>query len=168
MNKISVICPGCGVHVYTDNNNLDKNFNASVACRELMYQLSYYTLSLQDNYFIHQLIVDAYAAQHSGKGVKPITTTFALVGLFLVNERNYTGKQVQLAHMAITKKSKTWPHFPAPKEKEWLTVQDVTQSPDAEKQEMIKKWSRSVWNVWKPQHEEIASLLKKYLDIYEE
>jgi hypothetical protein len=97
MSKIIVICPGCGVQLYSDNDNLDKDFNASLACLGLMFELSYYTLSLQDNYFIHQLIVDAYAAQHSGKDVKTITTAFALGGLFLVNERTYTGKQVQFS-----------------------------------------------------------------------
>jgi hypothetical protein len=67
--------------------------------------------------------------------------------------------------MELAKKSKIWPVFQVPREREWLTVLDVTQSPDSKKQEMIKKWSRSVWNAWKPQHEKIASLLKKYLDI---
>jgi hypothetical protein len=39
--------------------------------------------------------VDAYAAQHATPASKPITTAFALIGLFLFAERGFTGKQVQ-------------------------------------------------------------------------
>ncbi|MFZ1043623.1 MAG: DUF5946 family protein [Anaerolineales bacterium] len=158
------VCPGCGAKIKTNNNNLDKDFNASAACRELVFQLSYFTLSLGDQDFIHQLVVDSYAAQHSGENTKPVTLTFALVGLYLVNELRYTGSGVQQVHMALAKKSKTWPSFNSPKGENWLTVQDVIQSPDNEKQEMIKKWSQSVWGPWKPEKEKIASLLKRHLD----
>ena len=147
------ICPGCGVHVSRTN------------CQELMYQLTYYTLSLQDSYFIHQLIVDAYAASHTVLQKKPITTAFGLAGLYLVNERGFTGKEVQKAHMAMAKKSKNWPQFSPPAEKPGLTVRDVVETLDAEKPAMIKKWSKSVWETWKPEQEKVAVMVKKYLDV---
>src|SRR5579872_6738537 len=120
----NIPCPGCGLLIYS-GSILEKDFNALTSCRELLFELSYYTLSLKDEDFIHQLIVDTYAAQHSGEKVKPITTLFALIGLFLVNEKHFSGKQVQLAHMALSKKTKNWPHFVVPIEKNWLTVQNV-------------------------------------------
>jgi hypothetical protein len=165
MEQPRLVCPGCGIQIYSDLEGLDRDFNASNSCRSLFYDLSYYTLSLRDSFFIHQLAVDAYAAQHSGERVKPIATTFALVGLFLVNERNYTGKQVQNAHMALAKKSKVWPNFSAPQDKAWLTVWDVTQSPNEERQGMIKKWNQSAWALWLPEKENVAALLKRYLDL---
>lgn len=58
-------------------------------------QLSYYTLSLQDNEFIHQHIVDAYAAQMANENTKPISLIFALVGLYLCIEKNYNGREIQ-------------------------------------------------------------------------
>jgi hypothetical protein len=115
---------------------------------------------LGDSYFIHQLAVDAYGAQHYGPQVKPIGITFALVGLYLVNERGYTGWQVQRVHMALAKKSKVWRDLTAPKEKAALTVHDVIQAPDERKREMIKKWHASVWGIWKSEKETIARLLK--------
>jgi hypothetical protein len=165
MLKDLIICPGCGVQIYSENHQLDKDFNASAACRDLCYELSYFTLSLRDIYFIHQLVVDTYAAQHSDPSVKPITTAFAIVGLYLVNEKNYTGKQVQQAHMALAKsnQSKIWPHFLVPKDKALLTVQDVVRSPNDKMQEMIKKWCHSVWEIWKPEEEKIAELIKSVI-----
>jgi hypothetical protein len=165
MKKNTVVCPGCGVSLVSDNMIPDRDFLASAACRKLVFELSYYTLSLGDEYFIHQLAVDAYAAQHSGPYVKPIATTFALVGLYLVNEKHYTGKQVQLAHMALAKKSKIWPLFIAPTDKKWMTVKTVVGSPMDKKEEMIKLWSASVWDAWKPEQEKVRILVKKYLDI---
>ena len=165
MDKKSIICPGCGAQIESENNNLDKDFNALVACRELMFKLSYYTLSLHDDYFIHQLAVDAYAAQHSGKKVKAISTAFALVGLYLFNKKNYSGRQVQLAHIEMANKSKIWLRFMTPKEKTWMTVKDVIESSDNNKNEAIKKWNQSVWEIWKLQKEKVSELTKRYLDI---
>ncbi len=154
-----VICPGCRLKIETTNSQIDRDFNASASCRELVYQLSYYSLSLRDDYFIHQLVVDTYAAQHSKIAEKPIRLAFALIGLYLVNEKGYTGKEVQLAHMAIGKISKVWPRFTIPKSKDWLTVKQVVESEHNIKEEMIKKWSRSVWEVWAQDKDVITGLL---------
>ena len=44
------------------------------------------TLTLGDPEFIHQHVVDAFAAQDANLGDKPIRLTFALVGLYLLIE----------------------------------------------------------------------------------
>jgi hypothetical protein len=160
-----VTCPGGGVQLQSESQELDDRANASQACRDLYHTLSYYTISLGDFNFIHQLAVDAYGAQHYGPQVKPIGITFALVGLYLVNEGGYTGRQVQRIHMALAKKSKVWPTFTAPKQRAALTVQDVVEVPDEQKQALIKKWHTSVWDIWKSERETIAHLLKTHLDI---
>jgi hypothetical protein len=59
---------------------------------DLYDQLSLYTLSHADPSFIHQHVVDAFAAQHADDRTKPITLTFALVGLYLHAERGFSGK----------------------------------------------------------------------------
>jgi uncharacterized protein DUF5946 len=73
----------------------DDEPGASASCLSLMDELSSDTLGRGDADFIHQLLVDAYAAQHATPASKPITTAFALIGLFLFAERGFTGKQVQ-------------------------------------------------------------------------
>ncbi len=59
-------------------------------------ELSYYTLALRDPAFIHQHIVDAFAAQTADEHTRPIKLTFALAGLYLHVEKGFTGRQVQL------------------------------------------------------------------------
>lgn len=73
-------------------------------------ELSFYTLQHPDQvYFIHQHIVDAYQAQTADQNTKPIALTFSLVGLYLYLEKNYTGRQVQQAHMRMAQHKQTWP-----------------------------------------------------------
>src|SRR5258708_288507 len=72
-------------------------------CQDLYYSLAFYTLNLKDKAFLNQYIVDAYAAQHATKETKPIKITFALVGLYLMAEKGYTGRQVQQAHMQLAR-----------------------------------------------------------------
>ena len=93
--------------------------------QEKFYELSYYTLAHADPAFIHQHVVDAFAAQTANEDSKPIAVAFALVGLCLYLERNYTGKQVQQAHMALARHKRDWPKFDLPKSRVAITVADV-------------------------------------------
>lgn len=165
MSPQKIICHGCGLEFYSTNYSIDKDLNALQVCRELYFQLTYYTLSLQDEEFIHQLAVDAYTAQHFGPQVKPIAITFALVGLYLINEKNYNGKQVQDIHIALAKKSKTWPEFFPPQNKASLTIRDVIQSSDEDKNITIKKWHSSVWKIWQRDEKQITTMLNNLLAI---
>src|SRR5437762_13393080 len=58
--------------------------------KSLFHELCYYTLSHNDRSFIHQVVVDAYAAQTADETSKPIGVAFALLGLYLHHERGYT------------------------------------------------------------------------------
>jgi hypothetical protein len=153
-------CPGCGLILPADGDVLDPDFNASAACRDLMYEVTYYTLALSDPFFLHQLAVDTYAAQHAGPGVKPISTAFALAGLYLVFERGFTGRQVQRVHMEMARHKQEWPRFDPPEMKAAMTVKDVLGVPDAEKTDAIKEWGASVWETWKGEQDRIAALVK--------
>ncbi len=167
MIKDVITCPGCGIKLNSEKQGFDHVFNASIACRELYHELSHYSLSLHDSSFIHQLIVDTYCAQHFGKHVKPISITFALVGLYLVCEKNYSGKQVQGIHalLANRNKSKHWPAFEMPKEKALLTIQNVIFVSDEAKDDMIKKWCCSVWSIWKTEKETLSQLIATYQEL---
>jgi hypothetical protein len=65
--------------------------NQSNLEQEKYYELSYYTLAHDDPRFIHQHIVDAFAAQTANQDTNPIKVAFALIGLYLYLERDYTG-----------------------------------------------------------------------------
>ncbi|PPD57652.1 DUF5946 family protein [Dehalogenimonas etheniformans] len=160
------ICPGCGLELESTETGLDDRFNASCACRRLYDELSCFTLNQADAEFTHQLIVDAYCAQHAGPKVKTISIAFSLIGLYLVFERDYTGRQVQLAHMALAKQSKQWHRFNPPPMTGTLTVSNVLNSINGENyRKNIHDWAGSVWTAWASTHTQVAELAKRYLKL---
>lgn len=129
-------------------------------------ELASYTLAHQDGTFIHQHIVDAFAAQTADGKTKPVTITFALVGLYLYVEKHLTGKQVQRVHMVLAKHRKRWLTFPIPKTKASVTINDVLKAPPgSERDRAIRVWCESVWDAWKPAQDEIRSLVKAEVGI---
>jgi hypothetical protein len=126
-------------------------------------ELQCYTLSLGDPEFIHQHVVDAWAAQYADERTKPIALTFALVGLYLHLERGYTGRQVQLAHMAMGKRKRSWPTFSLPKERGSVTASQVMAAPaGAERAKAIDDWCVSVWAAFRESRQAVVWLLKQY------
>jgi len=93
--------------------------------QEQFYELSFYTLAHEGKNFIHQHAVDAYAAQTADAVTKPITIFFALAGLYLFIEKNFTGKQVQDAHVQMSKKPKEYPLIILPENAGDITVKTV-------------------------------------------
>ena len=158
------ICPGCGLELEATNVGFDNRFNASCSCRQLYDELSCFTLNQVDPDFTHQLIVDAYCAQHAGPNVKTISIAFSLVGLYLAVERGYTGRQVQLAHMALAKQSKEWPYFNPPPMTGTTTVFDVFNGIYGDNyRKRIRDWAGSVWKAWDSCHNDVADLANEYL-----
>ena len=128
---------------------------------DLYTVLADYTLSHPSPEFIHQYIVDAYAAQTAKESDKPIKLAFALIGLYLHLEKGFTGKQVQNAHLVLAKKRKDWPKFELPKERGEITIKDVLAiSPGQQRDQRIEDWMRSVWEEYKNVHQQIKDLVQ--------
>ena len=126
-------------------------------------ELQAYSLELRDDAFIHQHVVDAWMLQHVDETTKPIGVAFALVGMHLHFEKGFSGREVQRAHMAMARRSKTWPSFELPDDRGSITVLDVMASPPgAERDRAIEAWSRSVWEAWRVSHAAVAELAKQY------
>lgn len=125
-------------------------------------ELSAYTLTRGDADFIHQLVVDAFGAQHVTAESKPIGVAFALIGLYLHLERGYSGSQVQEAHMRLARRRTHWPAFVPPADTGEITVIDVMRSPPgATRDQAIEDWCRSVWDAWRASHASVAALLRE-------
>jgi hypothetical protein len=135
--------------------------------QDLYNQLAYYTLSHSDKaFFIHQFVVDAFAAQTAQKDDKPIKIAFALAGLYLANEKNYTGREVQLSHMALARNKKPWPSFELPKDRGKMTIDDVLAvEPGPKRDQAIKDWSASVWEAFQGSRYKVVEWLNSELDI---
>lgn len=132
---------------------------------ELAYhEVCAYTLSLRDPAFIHQHVVDAYAAQHADENTKPIAITFALIGLYLHVEKGYTGRAVQRIHMRLAKERRTWLTFAPPLTPATITAVDVLAAPAGpERDQAIDDWSAAVWKSWQHTRPQLVELLRATL-----
>ena len=134
--------------------------------QELYDELAFYTLSHPDPAFLHQHIVDAYAAQHAGDASKPIGIVFALIGLYLYLEKGFTGKQVQRMHMRLAHQRKQWPKLPPPLSPAKMSLADVLAAePGKPRDAAIRNWCASVWETWTLQRDQIVELARIELDI---
>jgi hypothetical protein len=125
-------------------------------------ELCYYTLAHRDPTFIHQCVVDAFAAQHADEQTKPIKLTFALIGLYLHVEKEFSGKRVQRVHMDLGAHKQLWPSFAVPENRGSLTVADVLAVPAGpERDEAIHAWCASVWEAFRDQRQTVAELLRE-------
>ena len=132
--------------------------------QEMFHELCYYTIAHSDSSFIHQYAVDAFAAQNADKNTKPITLAFALIGLYLHIEKNFSGKEVQNAHIKLGKYRKQWPKFNLPKYRGDVTISDVLATPPGSKRdEAIIRWCASVWEAYSKCHEKVADLVQTEL-----
>jgi Family of unknown function (DUF5946) len=117
----------------------------------------------QHGTFIHQHVVDAYAAQHADASTKPITLVFALMGLYMHVERGYSGTEVQRLHIAMGRNRVTWPPLRLPVNRGSMTVVDVMACPPGpERDHAIAAWCRSVWEVYAVNRPMVAELLVSY------
>lgn len=128
---------------------------------EAFHELCGHTLNRGDPAFIHQHVVDAYAAQTADAHTKLIKITFALVGLHLMIERNFTGRQVQRAHMALAKRPRRWPSFPLPRDRGAMTVHEVLAAPPGpERDAAIHASGAAVWAAYRDCHHAVVDLLR--------
>ena len=126
-------------------------------------ELCCYTLAHGHRDFIHQHVVDAWAAQTADAATKPITITFALAGLYLRVEKGFTGRQVQLAHMKMARDKHRWPAFELPVDRGAVTPADVMRAPEGtERDAAIDAWCASVWSAYRGSRETIATLLRQH------
>ena len=129
---------------------------------EAYHEVSAYTLTHGDRTFIHQHVVDAWAAQHANADSKPIGVFFALVGLYLYVERGFTGREVQRAHMQLAQRPEPWPAGALPAARGRITSLDVVASPEgATRDAMIHVWAKSVWGAYAESRERVVELLRR-------
>jgi hypothetical protein len=159
-----IVCPGCGLRLADRNLGLDARANASGECRQLMNEASYYTLAHGDPRFIHQHLVDAYGAQHVRVGKSTIGAAFSLAGLYLAVERGFTGRQIQLMHIQMAKRSRSWPRFEPPANVGRLTVADVLDAePGPVRDSALLRWCASVWAAWSLEQPRVRAMMEQFL-----
>lgn len=131
------------------------------------HELTFYTLAYPDQvYFIHQHAVDAWTAQTATVQSKAIGIAFALAGLCHFLERGYTGRQVQQAHMALSRNKSSIPAIARPAFRGEVTIDHVLAvSPGKERDAQIRCWCHSVWSSFATVHPLIRTWLSRELEI---
>jgi len=122
-----------------------------------------YTLARGDAEFIHQHVVDAFTAQHATDSTKPIGLTFALVGLYLVVEKQSSGRQVQQVHVLLGRRRRRWPTFDLPRNRGAMSAVDVmTYREGLARDRAIRARCEDVWAAYAGSHRAVRDLLGSY------
>ena len=160
-------CPGCGLEMPRDEEAAyDGYYHCSPEC------WSVYTEVLGVEFGdpvlfgrVHQLTVDAYAAQHAGGRHPDKSVGIHLAGLHLVLERGIPARRVSPLHQRLAEGVGSWPHFPPPADAGATTVLDVALAGTPEEHvERVRRWAREVWGAWSDRHDEVAALVSRHLD----
>ena len=132
--------------------------------QEAYDELCCYTLAHGDPRFIHQHVVDAFAAQSASHNTKRIGLAFALIGLYLHVEKQFSGKEVQRVHILLAQRKRDWPSFPLPVDRGSITAAEVLACPaGAARDKAIDDWCRSVWMAFRESHSLVRKLVLEYL-----
>ncbi len=166
----TTVCPGCGLRLPVAEEPLaPPPVGASPECYALSLEVAAFELDHQALLGAHhQMMVDAYGAQHPGPPEKPIRLGYSLVGLYLAFERGRTGLEVRDAHMRMGKPDARWPVFVRPPGFASVTIADVSDagarvgSPHGHI-EVLQLWAHAVWEWWSPAHEDVAHLTELLL-----
>ena len=117
--------------------------------------------------FILQHVVDAFAVQNATEDSKPISVVFGLVGLYLHIEKQFSGRQVQKAHIELGRRKRVWPKVYLPEDRGAITVADVlAASAGPERDRAIDDWCRSLWTAFGRNRDNIIALLREYQIIW--
>jgi hypothetical protein len=100
------------------------------------------------------------AAQTADENTKPIKITFALIGLYLHVEKQFSGKQVQQVHMDLARQKRQWPSFTPPIVRGTITAADVLAAGDRDK--AIDSWCCSVWGAYRDCRQAVVDLLRQH------
>lgn len=131
--------------------------------RDAYHELYVYTMGHGGSSFILQHVVDAFTAQTASEASKPIGLTFALVGLYLHVEKQFSGKQVQWVHTQLGRLKRPWPVIPIPPNRGRMTVIDVLAVPPGPDRDLaIDAWCRSVWTAFRDSRDTIVELLRQH------
>lgn len=156
-------CPGCGLEMPDSERIYDRKFHASPECWSVFEEVL--AAEFQSVFLfgkVHQLTVDAYAAQHAGGAHPDKSVCVHLVGLHLALEDGVPPVDVAPKLQRLAGIVTAWPHLDPPGDRAPLTICDVAlaESPGAHVNR-VREWAAQVWRSWSPHHETIRDLASR-------
>jgi hypothetical protein len=159
-------CPGCGLVLPLLDDVLQPPAGSSASCWCVSLEVAGFEAEHPELLALHQLLVDAYGAQHAGRG--SIRLPYSLVGLHLALDRRWSGTAVRTLHGRMGKPRADWPAFERPGALGNRTILDVAEagarpgSVDGHRR-ALHEWARSVWEAWSPAREATGALTDRFL-----
>jgi hypothetical protein len=162
------ICPGCALDMPRRAGALNTSyFHASPECWTVFGEVlaaEYSNAVLFGQ--VHQITVDAYAAQHAGGQHPDKSVGIHLSGLYLVLVRDVRPMAVAPLLHEIANSIDAWPEFPPPATTTSRTILDVALcAGDWETHvRTVREWALEVWRSWQPQHRVVHEIVQRIID----
>jgi len=168
MNAIESLCPGCALQMPRRPEAFyDGDFNTSPECWDVFTEVLEKEFSNAVLFGqVHQLTVDAYAAQHAGGNHRDKSVMIHLSGLYLVLVRGLRPTMVPPVLQRLAAVVREWPHLAPPAALSALTVFDVALAESIEDHaRLVREWAEFVWRSWSPHHQELRDFVTAHLDL---
>lgn len=154
------ICPDCGARVPVSDLPGHAYLGASPGCWAVYGEVLAREYSDARYFAVHQLTVDAYAAQHPGKPERRSIQSVGvhLVALYQALELDFSPAQIVAARKAsASNRAFVWLDPPPPGDGT-LTINDVVTASDPEEhRQVVRAWAESVWRHWAPHHAQVRA-----------
>ncbi len=159
-------CPGCGLTAPPSGSLPPDHYRASSGCwsrYELLLARSYGEPTLRP---VHQLVVDAYTAQHprvdTPRALRQVMLCLMTLGLF-VEEEVDPAKGPRLHQRMVASLPDLEPLAP-PSTVVGMTVDDVLAARDAaDHVRLAREWADRLWRAWAPHHATVWTLVDETL-----
>ena len=154
-------CPGCGVHLLTVDGPTHRYMTASPACWEAFGRVLAAVYASAERMLFHQVVVDAYAAQHPGEGQREQVQSVGmhLMTLCLFLEHGVDPSLGSGLHRRMIRRPAFHPIRPAGISP--VTVLHVPlEGPGGKAREAVYEWGRAVWELYAHEHRTVRGWLQ--------
>lgn len=157
-------CPGCGLEMpRSDRVTYDGYFNCSPECWVLFEEVLAGVSADPAYHPVHQLVIDAYAAQHAGGKHPDRSVLVHLVGLYAAFELRMPFVEIPTLLKRLATQTANWPHLRQPVLPAPLTVLEMATADCAQDGvSLAATWANAVWNSWAEQHDVIARFVREH------
>jgi hypothetical protein len=162
----STACPGCELVLPAPLAPVAvAPAGSSPACWAVRLEVAAFGLEHPTLLGEHQLLVDAYGAQHAQPG--SIRLPYSLVGLHLALEAGWAGLAVRALHGRMGKPRPDWPAFLRPALVGMTTVLGVAEAgaragSEAGHRAALHTWAAEVWSAYAGQHPAVRALAARF------
>ena len=153
-------CPGCGLRADEAAGPTPEEHLASAACWALYGKVLARSYTDPDYHAVHQMVVDAYAAQHAGglsrREVQSVALCLMTLCLFV--EDGVDPAQGPALHKRMVAHRPDFAWLAPPNQPDSMTGANVLSADDKDDYcLLVRKWGCQVWQAWAPHHATIKA-----------